>query len=179
MRFSMRGLYAPTQISIGCAGGGPGWSPFTAQRQVGDVGEDAKPLGAGEQIGEQRPGVEEAPLVRVVLDPDQVEPQPVASGCDRSRLRDGRGCRDDADTELELSTFAGHSLPSQNSELDLSTPNAVRANVLVATGDGVRSCSPRGPGPRSAARPRRSVELAELSRSWRLHGPRLPVAVKD
>ena len=48
-----------------------------AQRQVGDVGEEAHALGAPGEVGDQRPGVEVAALVRVVLDADEVEAEPV------------------------------------------------------------------------------------------------------
>ena len=52
----------------------PGQHRRRAQRQVDDVGRQPDPVGAGGDVGEQRPGVEEARLVGVVLVADQVEP---------------------------------------------------------------------------------------------------------
>ncbi len=45
-----------------------------AERQVRHVGEEAQPRRPGQQVGDQRERVEEPPLVRVVLDADEVEP---------------------------------------------------------------------------------------------------------
>jgi hypothetical protein len=43
-----------------------------AQRQVGDVREERDPTSLGQQRGDQRKGVEEAALVRMILDPDEL-----------------------------------------------------------------------------------------------------------
>lgn len=45
-----------------------------AQRQVGHGGEECEPLRAREQVADQRERVEEAALIGMVLDADQVEP---------------------------------------------------------------------------------------------------------
>jgi hypothetical protein len=84
-----------------------------AERQVGDVGEEADPLGAGEQVGDQRPSVEEAPLVWVVLDADQVEPELVRPAGERAAELEIGACRDDAHSEGKRPAVAGrHGDPS-------------------------------------------------------------------
>ena len=60
-----------------------------AQRQVGDVGEEAEALRARQQVADQREGVEEAALVRMVLDADQVEPAALGGGHHRERVAVG------------------------------------------------------------------------------------------
>ena len=59
-----------------------------AKRQVADVLEDANPLGAGEDHAQQRQRVQMGPLVRVVLDGEQVVPEPVGEA---RRLKDALG----------------------------------------------------------------------------------------
>ena len=80
-------------------GGGLGQQRRVAQRQVGDVREQPHALGAPGEVGEQRPGVEVAALVRVVLDADQVEPEPVGEQhlLDHRVLTLGIGDREDAE----------------------------------------------------------------------------------
>ena len=56
------------------AGGAAGEHDRRAQRQVGDVGRDADVGGRRRDDRQQRPGVEEARLVRVVLEADEVQP---------------------------------------------------------------------------------------------------------
>ena len=46
---------------------------WVAHRQARDVGEEPEPLGPRQQIGDQRIRVEVAPLIRVILDADEVE----------------------------------------------------------------------------------------------------------
>ena len=54
-------------------GGCLGQNRRRPQRQVGHVGHEAHPLRARCDVGEELERVEEAPLVGVILDPDQVE----------------------------------------------------------------------------------------------------------
>src|ERR671922_2539448 len=44
------------------------------QRKIGDRREDPDPRGPGQQMADQDPSVEEAPLVGMVLNPDEIEP---------------------------------------------------------------------------------------------------------
>jgi hypothetical protein len=43
------------------------------EREVCDVRKEPDPLGPGDQIANQGEGVEEPPLIRMVLDPDQIQ----------------------------------------------------------------------------------------------------------
>jgi hypothetical protein len=58
-----------------------GHHPRRPQRQVRHVGEDRDAVSLGQDERHQRPRVEEAALVRVVLDPDQVEARFVGNPC--------------------------------------------------------------------------------------------------
>jgi hypothetical protein len=58
-----------------------GHHPRRPQRQVRHVGEDRDAVGFREDEGHQRPRVEEAALVWMVLDPDQVEARFVGNPC--------------------------------------------------------------------------------------------------
>src|SRR5437763_11705139 len=49
-----------------------------AERQVRDVGKEADTLGPRGEVRDQHPRVEEPPLVGVILDPDEVEAEPVS-----------------------------------------------------------------------------------------------------
>jgi hypothetical protein len=54
-------------------GGGLGQDGRRPKREAGHVGEEPDPGRPAGQVGDERPGVEESPLVGVVLDPDEVE----------------------------------------------------------------------------------------------------------
>jgi hypothetical protein len=72
-----------------------------AKRQVRDVGKDAEPLGAGEQIGHQHPRLEKAPLVRVVLDADQIQPERIGADGELARLSYLGRVRNQTQAELD------------------------------------------------------------------------------
>ena len=48
-----------------------------AHRQGGDIREEAQARGAGQEVGDQGEGVEVPPLVRMVLDADQLQAAPL------------------------------------------------------------------------------------------------------
>jgi hypothetical protein len=58
-----------------------GQHPRRSQRQVPDVREDRDAVGFRQHERHQRPCVEEAALVRMVLDPDQIEARFVGHPC--------------------------------------------------------------------------------------------------
>jgi hypothetical protein len=58
-----------------------------AQGEVGDVGEDPHVFSLGQQRRHQDPRVEESPLVRMVLDPDDIDSVDVGRMNERARLR--------------------------------------------------------------------------------------------
>jgi hypothetical protein len=51
----------------------------TAQREIGDVREDADAFRPRQLVSDQRERVQVAPLVRVILDPDQIEAELVGA----------------------------------------------------------------------------------------------------
>src|SRR4028118_424514 len=63
------------------------------QGQVRDVGEEADVLGDGHEGRDERPGVQEPPLVGVVLDTDEVEARPVGGPRGPRRAVWGVGAR--------------------------------------------------------------------------------------
>ena len=77
------------------------------ERQVRDVREDADPVRAREEVGAQRPGVEEAPLVGVVLNPDQAEPELVRAAGERAGEFEICARGHDAEPELERAAVPG------------------------------------------------------------------------
>ena len=91
--------------------GGPGQHGGRPQRQVGHVGEEADVLRLGRERREQRPGLQEARLVRVVLHADEVEPELVGAARHRDDLVAlvGGGRREDA--EEEVVAVVGHQPP--------------------------------------------------------------------
>lgn len=72
-----------------------------AQRQVGHIGKEPDPLGSCGQPRDQRERVEEAPLVRMVLDADQVETELIREPHRRQKLVDGVrvGTRENAELQ--------------------------------------------------------------------------------
>jgi len=85
-----------------------------AQRQVQHVGGERHPVGAGGEVGEQRPGVEEARLVGVVLEADDVEPQLLGQfGHPHDQLRPLVRRREE-DSELELVPVVSHAADSRD-----------------------------------------------------------------
>ena len=76
------------------------------ERQVRDVREEPDALGARDQVADQRPGLEVTPLVRVVLDPDEVEAELVGAAREGAQLIEIRTVRDEADPELDRPTVA-------------------------------------------------------------------------
>jgi hypothetical protein len=79
-----------------------------AKRQVRDVGEDAETLGAGEQIGHQRPGLEKAPLIRVVLDAEQIQPESVGADGELASFEYVGCVRNEAEAEFERPAVITH-----------------------------------------------------------------------
>lgn len=77
-----------------------------AQRQVRDVGKEAHAFRPREQVADQRPRLEVPPLVRVVLDPDQIDAELVGAVRERTVELDVRARRNDAQAELERSAVA-------------------------------------------------------------------------
>jgi hypothetical protein len=73
----------------------------TAQGQVRNVREDVHPLRLGKERGDQHPRVEKATLVRVVLDPDEVEALVVGQARDPARFADRCRARIDVRTERD------------------------------------------------------------------------------
>jgi hypothetical protein len=72
-----------------------------AQRQVRHVGEERNALGLGDQRRYQRPGVEEVPLVGVILDADEVEPGFIGHAHQFAYAIELLGCRHERDTESD------------------------------------------------------------------------------
>ena len=91
-----------------------------AHRQAGDIREEPEPLRPRQQVGDQRERVEVPALVRVVLDPDEVEAASLGGqhlGDDRVVLvRDRR----DGDPELKLG-WHGHGRSAARRHLDGQT----------------------------------------------------------
>ncbi len=58
------------QIETGCAASQNGW---IAQWQIQHVAADMDVLRAGGDVGKQRPGIEKARLIRVILKRDEIE----------------------------------------------------------------------------------------------------------
>src|SRR4029453_3751355 len=77
-----------------------------ADRQAGDIGEEAQPIGPSEQVGDEAERVEETPLIRVVLDSDEVEPAALGGQHLLDNLRVRLGIRRRRDTEFEPSAVS-------------------------------------------------------------------------
>jgi hypothetical protein len=74
----------------------------SAQRQVRDVGKERDPAGLGQQGGDQREGVQEASLVGVILDADELEPALVGHSHQLAAPVDQIGERDNRDADFGL-----------------------------------------------------------------------------
>jgi hypothetical protein len=108
------------------AGGGLGQHRRRPQRQVGDVGEDADPLGGGGDHGQQRPGVDEPTLVGVVLDADPVQPQPLdLLGGGQQRVG---GVGDEEVAELHPAAVVGHGGPLRSGRSDVARAHGATGN---------------------------------------------------
>ena len=122
-----------------------------AQRQVRDVGEEADALGPAGEVGEQRPRVEEAALVRVVLDADEVEPEAVGEQDLLDHARPGRRPRapgrrrraacmtpgaESPSTPGAQPVLAGLDLPDRRLGLDPVDQRAGGVERLAAVGRG-------------------------------------------
>ena len=94
------------------AGHRPGQHGRRAQRQVGHVGREPDPAGAGGDVAEQRPGVQERRLVGVVLEGHQVQPGLLGEhGEPDGPLRVGRD-RGDERPEQQRVAVVSHDRPS-------------------------------------------------------------------
>ena len=111
------------------AGGGLGEHGRRAQGQVGHVGEEADALGYGNERRDERPGVEEAPLVWMILDADEVEAGPV--GGPRGARGPVRGVcqRLHAHAELEVPAVVRHGV---SFPVVLLRPNEATNATMVA-----------------------------------------------
>src|SRR5712692_1816699 len=77
----------------------------------GKIGEDPDPRGTREQVGHQRPRIEKAPLVRVVLDTHEVEPERVRQAHGGPSLQEVGGGGNDADPEFDRPAVVAHRSP--------------------------------------------------------------------
>ena len=77
-----------------------------AQREVGDIGEETHASGDGRDCAEQGPGVDEAPLVRMILNADPVE----TAGLDLPGGVEQRvgGVGDQEISERQVAAVVGH-----------------------------------------------------------------------
>src|SRR5690606_35934161 len=89
-------------------GRGPGEDGGRPQRQAEDVPAKPYPLGASSHIGQQRPGVQERRLVRVVLERDQVEPCPVGGDRQVEHVLWTAGTGGDERAEHQIVTVVRH-----------------------------------------------------------------------
>src|SRR5829696_8763927 len=79
-----------------------------AQGQVGDVGEETDAFGNGHECGDEGPGVQETPLVGMVLDAHEVEARPVGGPGDACRPVGRVRQRLHANAKLEVPTVISH-----------------------------------------------------------------------
>ena len=80
--------------------------------QARDVGEEAQPRRASEQVGDERERVQEAPLIRVILDADEVEPGALRGEDLLDDLRIGLGVGRHRDPERRH-TWVGQASPRE------------------------------------------------------------------
>ena len=155
---------AAEQVEAGDAAGQDGGR---AKRQVRHVRRQVHGAGAGRDVAEQRPGVEEARLVRVVLEGHQVEAHLLRQhGEPHGPLRVGVAGRRER-PEGQVVAVVGHRRPSSpGSVLIAGTPSGRRSAASPAPPAGRRPC-PAPPRPSRRARGRRALPCCRAAwRSW-------------
>jgi hypothetical protein len=81
-----------------------------SQRKVGHIGEEANAFGARGEVRDQREGVQKAPLIRMILDADQIQPHLVGEPNQLDQLRIVVCERSGKEPELDVASVISHGL---------------------------------------------------------------------
>ena len=102
---------------------------WRSEREIRDVGEQPDTFGLREQVRHQHPRVQEAPLVGMILDADEVQPGPIRSRYRRANGVELAGRGNHGKAELDRPSVIHLGLVLSGAELPADGANVARGQA--------------------------------------------------